>query len=343
MVGAPGTDWERVIGHASNQLVLPTFAAALQDLGLIECLDGELGGFMAAVHAANEERNRELSDELVAVVGILNRAGIEPVLLKGAIRLVDGLYPDYGWRMLRDLDLLVPDARWADAMALFQGTDYTVCGEGNKEAHLQRPGGLVIVDLHRELFSTRRCQRLLRAEEVLNGARRAPFGDAMARLPSMAHQVVHLIGHTQLEDHNHAYGRMAWRDWFEAAALEHWGQEDIDWQVVLARFVTAGYRGPLLTFLLSLQTYSLGAVPVPGGIGPLTWLHQRRLSLQAHSTTFARISAWAIWCACELRHQVEVRDEVGQLRMFRNIKRLIFERGAASKMARGLVARAPRA
>jgi hypothetical protein len=342
MVGSQGTDWERIIGHASDRFVLPAFAAALQELGLTGPLDEELGAFLAAVHAANEERNKELSDELLAAVAVLNQADIEPVVLKGAIRLIDGLYPDHGWRMMRDLDLLVPKARWAGAIGLFQRAGYVLRGEVNKEVPLRRPGAVVDIDLHRELFSTRRRERLLRADEVLNASCRAAFQDAVVRLPSMAHQIVHLIGHRQLQDHNYAYGRIAWRDWFEAAALEHWAQEKIDWQAVLARFVAAGYRDPLLTFLLSLKGRDLCALPVPGRIGPLTSLHQRRLRLQAQSTTFAYVSSWAVWCVCELRRQVQEHDDTGRPRVIRNAKRLIFGRGAASEMARSLVGRAPR-
>jgi hypothetical protein len=342
MVGSQGFDWERVIGHASDQFVLPALAASLEDLGLLESLDEDLGAFLAAVHAANEERNRELSDELMAAVAVLNQADIEPVVLKGAIRLIDGLYPDRGWRMMRDLDLLVPKTRWTDAIGLFQRAGYAPRGEINKEVPLRRPGAVVDIDLHRELFSTARRERLLHADEVLDASCRAAFQDAVVRLPSVAHQIVHLIGHRQLQDHNHAYGRIALRDWFEAAALERWAQEEIDWQAVLERFVAAGYRNPLVTFLLSLEDNDLCALPVPSRIGPLKSLQQQRLRLQGQSTRLGYISSWAVWCVCELRRQVEEHDDAGRLRIIKNARRLIFERGAANRMVRGLVGRAPR-
>ena len=38
----------------------------------------------------------------------LNEIDIVPVALKGAIRLVDGLWPDPALRFMHDLDLLVP-------------------------------------------------------------------------------------------------------------------------------------------------------------------------------------------------------------------------------------------
>ena len=167
MVRSPGTDWERVVGLASAQFVLPACAAALRDLDLSGLLGEELGSFLQAVHAANLERNDELRDELITVVGILNLIEIEPVLLKGAIRLADGLYPDQGWRMLRDLDLLVPEHRWEDATRSFQQFGYTPRGEANSEISMRRAGGPVSIDLHRELFSTRRRARLLGAQEML--------------------------------------------------------------------------------------------------------------------------------------------------------------------------------
>ena len=113
-MGAADIDWERVVGVASAHFVLPALAAALRDLGPLKSRNDELGLFLQAVHAANRERNAELRDELEAAAKVLNRAGIEPVLLKGAIRLRDELYPDDGWRMLRDLDLLAPKAALAE-------------------------------------------------------------------------------------------------------------------------------------------------------------------------------------------------------------------------------------
>jgi Fe-S oxidoreductase len=55
----------------------------------------------------NDQRNRRLRAVLRATVGLLNRAGIAPVLLKGAIPLLPEQYPLAFARMLGDLDLAV--------------------------------------------------------------------------------------------------------------------------------------------------------------------------------------------------------------------------------------------
>lgn len=74
MVGSQGTDRERGVAHASDQFLLPALAASLQDLAPLESSGEDLGPFLAAVHAANEERNRKIGDELPAAVGILNQS-----------------------------------------------------------------------------------------------------------------------------------------------------------------------------------------------------------------------------------------------------------------------------
>jgi hypothetical protein len=340
LLRSPAIDWERVIGHTDAQLVLPAFAAALQDLGLAGSLDEEVGAFLEAVHAASIERNSELSDELAAAVAVLNQADIEPVLLKGAIRLTDGLYPDHGWRILGDLDLLIPEAQWADALTGLQRAGYVLLREAYQEAAFERDGWLL--EVHRELFDTPRQARLLRGAEVLDGSRLLTFRGLTVRLPSMDHQVVHLIGHCQIGHYNYAYGRIPFRDRLEAAALVCWGKENVDWKVIFARFVAAGYRRMLLSFLLSLADGGLCAVPVLDRIDPLTALQQWRVALQARSTTIAHISLWASWSVVKLiKWQIMERDE-GGLRAIKNLKRLIFEQGASREMVRVFLDGAPR-
>lgn len=334
--------WDSIVGQASEQFALPALAAALRDLGLIDSLDGELAAFLQAVHAANLERNRGIGDELRRAVAALNRAGLEPVLLKGAIRLVEPLYPDHGWRMLRDLDLLITDTALPDAIAALARVGYTLTRQSWQEAVLQRDGAPVIIELHRELFPSSSQARLLPGVEVLNGARRIPFGEATIRLPSIDHQIGHLIGHSQIGHSNYAYGRIALCDRLEAAALLRWGSASVDWTAVYRRFATAGYARPLLVFLLSLRDGGLCTVPLPGRTDPLTMLQERRVAFQARSRAMGCIGLWVGRLATKLRSQIMERD-AGRLRAVKNINRLLFERGAARQMVRTFLGRTPHA
>ena len=51
--------------------------------------------FFEAVLTLNRSRNQTIVASLAHVVSVLNTAGIEPVLLKGAAHLANGLYPDF--------------------------------------------------------------------------------------------------------------------------------------------------------------------------------------------------------------------------------------------------------
>jgi hypothetical protein len=326
VVRSRGVDWKRVVKCASAQLVLPAFAAALQDLELTGFLEEELGAFLDAVHAANRERNGELRHELAAAVGVLNRAGVEPVLLKGAIRLVEELYPDHGWRMLRDLDLLIPEASLADAVRALRAVGYAACGPSGE---MIRRAGICQIDLHTEVFGTPTQARLLRAQEIRHASRASAFGDARVRVPSVDHQTVHLIGHSQIRHHGHAFGRIGLRDRLETAALVRWGHETIDWRAVSRRFVAAGHRRPLLSWLLALNDDGWCGVPVPVGIDRLTALQRRRIALQARSTALAyigaRLGGWIDALGSELMRSDS--DNIGSA---------IAERGAVWRTAQAL-------
>jgi Uncharacterised nucleotidyltransferase len=325
-------DWNRVVAHASAEIVLPAFAAALRDLQLTEALDPELGAFLDAVHAANLERNSELRGELAAAIEVLNRADIEPVLLKGANRLWDELYPDHGWRILRDLDLLVGKACLVKASRAFEKAGYARCGA---DGEVRRRAGACQIELHSELFSTPRQERLLPAADVLKNSRPATFGDGRVRIPSVEHQLMHLIGHSQLRHLGYAFGCIKLRDRLESAALVKWGHEAIDWEVVSQPFVAAGYRRPLLSLLLTLAEGGWCTVPNASRIDRLSALQQRRVALQARSRTFAYIGSRLGWWASLFMSQLE-ESEGGGSKAAKNLKSLWSERGAIRRMARAL-------
>lgn len=251
------------------------------------------------------------------------------MLLKGALRLIDGLYPDDGWRMLRDLDLLIPESAVAKAIRELESAGYASSGSENA---VRRRGGLCQIDLHSELFSGSTQLRLLQAGTVLNGSSSFAMEQWSVRIPSIEDQLVHLIGHSQIRHRGYAMGKIGFRDLLEAAALVQWGRQSIDWRAVSARFDAAGYHRPLLAFLLALNEVPWCTVPAMGRIDDLTALQQYRIRVQARSGPFGYIGSRAGWWLSEFRSQIRERD-AGQLRAIKNLRRLVSEPGAISRMA----------
>ena len=343
LIGRSRAYWQDVLARARREFVLPAFAAAIEDLDLHDAIEPQVRAFLAVAHAASRQRNGRLLEQLAAVVERLSQAGIEPVLLKGGIRLVDGLYPDPGWRMMQDLDILVPEARFASAIEALQGARYVLAraaDQSHKDVKLRRQG-LADVEIHRELFGPARQQRLLPGAAVIDEARPAAVDGAAVRVPSTAHQLVHLIGHSQIGHRGHAYGRVALRDRLEAAALICWAPDRVDWATVFTRFAAAGYRRPLLAFLLSLNDGGLCAAPVQGRIDALTALQERRIALQARSPLMTRVSLSVGWYAVLLSMQT-MGHETGRPKIVQTCKRLVLDREERRRLVRTFLHGAPR-
>jgi hypothetical protein len=336
--------WEEVIARARGELVLSAFGAAMRDLGLLGSLERRVRALLAIAHATNLENNRKIREQLVTLVSILNHAGIEPVLLKGALRLVDTLYPDSGWRTMRDLDVLVPEARLADAVAVLRDEGYWLVRPvepNRKEALLLREGFSLPFEIHRELFVTGRRQRLLRGSDVINASQPATLDGARIRMPSTLHQLVHLIGHSQIGHRGHAYGRIMLRDRLEAAALLLWLPQRVDLSAVFARFEAADYRRLLLVFLLSLSDGGLYSLRTDARTDTLTALQQRRIALQARSAAMTRFSLYIVWYAGLLKMQI-MDHEAGWPKIIQTTRNLLRDSRERQRITQTFVRGAPR-
>jgi hypothetical protein len=120
--------------------------------------------------------------------------------------------------------------------------------------------------------------------------------------------------------------------------LVYRGHAGVDWQAVLARFSAAGYRRPLLSFLLALRDGAWCAVPFTDDRDPLTALHGRRIALQARSRALAYLGSQIGWWISTVRNQVAERDG-SQRKAIRNFISLMSEPGGARRIARAFLMR----
>ena len=275
-------DWPAVIATADRHLVLAPLAAALAALGQDRRLPGEVGDFLVHVRAANRDRNRRLAAGLDRLVATLGRAGIEPVLLKGAIRLVDDLYPDPGWRMLSDLDLLVPTGRGPAAFeALLADGCQQLRDVPPGHHHLpdlwHAPTGSP-VELHEHVVQAG-FRPVLEASRLLEHARPAP--GLAARLPDPADQLLHLIVHDLLSHRGLSFGWTGLRTLLEGRLLlDRLDPAELD--RVLGTLADHGH-GRAGRVFLALLDLTLGSAAAKGRVGPLDRLLAARMVVNAAS------------------------------------------------------------
>jgi hypothetical protein len=232
----PSADLMALARLAGRHLVTPMLAACLADPGLRRQLPEAFVLYLDFVHAENLRRTHALRHELGQAAACLNEIDIEPLLLKGAIRLVDDLYPDPGWRFMRDLDLLIPRDRLGQAIACLESLGYRFTRNATEFATrhrhlppLSRDGALAVVEIHAELLA---LPEVLPAELVLARSRLVDLDGARVRVPDATDQLAHLIGHDRFDTHVCGSGFFLLRSVFETALL---CQDDLALRRLLSR------------------------------------------------------------------------------------------------------------
>ena len=99
------TDWQSVIALANRTLLTPALFSALAHSGEIDRLPDDVREYLGFIHDRNWERNLRLRAQLAEAVAALNRRGIAPLLLKGAVPLFLSPTSRLPARMTSDLDL----------------------------------------------------------------------------------------------------------------------------------------------------------------------------------------------------------------------------------------------
>ena len=237
--------WQPLIEAASHHLVTPAIAYGLRHSS---GLPSTVEEYFQAVLFLNRDRNRVIMETLTGALQELNKAGIVPVLLKGAASIAGALYPDSAMRILGDLDVLVPQDQARNAARVLSAIGYETVDKGTvrySEHHHLAPLRHIETGVFIELHTQPVLQELksfLDAETMIAKAVRAPFTQCSAFLPAPTHRIIHAIVHDQLSDGNYARRRLNIRQLLELAALANRHANDIDWEQVGKAFDANGQR-----------------------------------------------------------------------------------------------------
>ena len=154
-----GVDWRLVTHMASVQAVMPLVYRYLSsELG--DALSAEATDGLRRLFYGNSVRNLHLARELVRLMALLERGGVEPLALKGPALAITA-YGAVVMRQFTDLDLLVRKSEVARAAEILLGDGYAPLpgyslGDfdrpGAYEIAMTRAGSLTEIDLHWRLL-----------------------------------------------------------------------------------------------------------------------------------------------------------------------------------------------
>lgn len=211
---------------AVPRLDLPAFLAGklgpalyhdLRQTGGLDRLPTDDQGALHDAYRANVLRNLIFENELHRILDALDGRRILHMPLKGALCLLQPLYPAPGLRVMSDLDILVQPDRQAEAVASLREIGYEArAGRGtvlpDAEFPMVRNG--VVADLHWQLT---RIRIRGNEERVWQRARPLPGLPASTLLPSALDQFYIRFLHDTIQDH-HLHAVRLWQA-YEAALL----------------------------------------------------------------------------------------------------------------------------
>jgi hypothetical protein len=273
--------WELLIEASSYHFVTPALGWCLMQQ--LSAPPHEVRQYFEEIVALNTERNEKLVMGLASIVNALNAIDIEPVLLKGAARLIEGTYPEPMLRFLGDLDVLIPASRSAAAVAALNSIGFRVHPDDAllQASHhhlpmLYDPETGVGVELHTSLLPPEHAS-LLPTDWFNMNTRRYPFRDVTIRLPDATRSVGHIIAHDQLSHGRHWQRRVELRQLLDLAMIRAKSETAIDWSELDDRFCRMGFGTLLATYmdfarrLLGQPLPQLKHAALPGATAVFRW------------------------------------------------------------------------
>lgn len=208
-------------------------------------------------------RRDVLREKLLEIVGRLNAAGLTPILLKGA-RSLWTCVPE--WRMMSDLDILVPGAAAAGAQAVLIAAGFSTRPEAAYDADFHHEDNLYRADVpgwvevHRAGASWR-AEALLGTAEIDASSTIVQVEGMSARILSAPLDLIHNLAHHHF-GHWEAYnGRLATKALFEfAGALSALPGDERN------TLADRAARSPLLLSMIELwlaAAHETFGIPVP--------------------------------------------------------------------------------
>jgi hypothetical protein len=300
--------WAHVVEASSEHLVAPALGWSLRG---DERVPSEVFACFETLLALNRARNGVMLGALQRLVTSLNRAGIRPVLLKGAAALVDDLYPDPGMRVLGDIDLLLPKDALADGVAATYDAGFLATNRRVRfDADVHHLPSLVqtetdvSVELHMAPVPAR-FETLVDTERCLHDGIPIRWRGLDAIIPDPTERVAHNVTHGQIVDEHYWRGIPRFRQLLDLALLRTRHADTIAWHELERRFARAGF-GHVLADTLAISEELLERPGAP----------QRSAALERLEATVnePHRKRWAIYWRAALRNSRRLVHNPGFLR-----------------------------
>jgi hypothetical protein len=275
-------DWTGIVEIANQELVTAELHDRIRDLGAQDSVPEDLRTFFRDVETRVADRMTRLSDTLHEALEALSRAGVTPLLLKGAALLAEHDPREGGparSRIVSDLDLLVKAADMTPAVDALRSAGFAVGGDGrHNEVHgvvgLSRPSDVGAIDLHQTAPGP---GGVIDIDQLFSNSLPVMFRGISARVPTPEDQILILVLHDQFQDGHFWRGGFHFRHLIDIARLSS-GVRPVAWSALSAMCSSSRLRIALAAQLVAARRLAAARTPTdfPGsGWGRVHYWRQR--------------------------------------------------------------------
>lgn len=200
-------NWAIFFSICDKNWILPSVFIVFRDYNLLEIIPKELSDHLSKVYVLNRGRNYLILDQINYLVKLLNKNEIEPIFLKGAANLIDGIYKDLGERFIGDIDLLVDSNDFLKVAQILEQDGFSPrepfnynALEGTKHyPRLFKDDLIADVEVHR-LLANPPFHKFFNYQLIDKRKKRPAKIPTGCFVPDNAHKIIHNFIHSQLND-----------------------------------------------------------------------------------------------------------------------------------------------
>ncbi|MFK8035752.1 MAG: nucleotidyltransferase family protein [Hyphomicrobiales bacterium] len=247
----PSLDWRDPTLVRDSSTLAPAIWNALSD-ETRQTYGDALVPFEAA-SLLNGERNAEIKVQLSRVVAALNRAGIEPLLIKGASHILTDLWPDPSARLVADIDMLIRPDQIETAVTVLED----LAGLRLKErldpgfvpfskhlAPIVGAGGVAPIEIHHSIYR-KKFGAIAPPDEIWDRAQVINVDRNRAWILSPTDQVLVALMHGFAGSGTYIAPSMHLRDWLDIHFLAERHRSDINWAWIERHLTHIGWGSAL--------------------------------------------------------------------------------------------------
>jgi hypothetical protein len=151
-------DWDNIVKVSTSHYVFPALYCNFKRADFLKYLPADLVEYMIHITNLNRGRNTQIIQQAQELNILMLANNIRPIFLKGTGNILEGLYEDFGERMVGDIDFLFSEKDFFKAIDILKKDNYSKPEseldyfQGFRHyPRLVKPANIAAVEIHKEV------------------------------------------------------------------------------------------------------------------------------------------------------------------------------------------------